>query len=180
MRRKVIRAASLICFAGGLALAGPPAARWTERAIISGRSESAWNSVVRDGREAKPGEPVARLIIPQVGLAENVLLGDSEENLNRGPALLDERHGAGARVIIAHRDQHFNPLKRLKRGMELRWVTRSDVEVYTISDIEIMHPDAAPGRLAALREDELALLTCHPFHFFGNAPDRFLAVARLR
>ena len=65
------------------------------------------------GWAAAPGAPVARLLIPRLGLDEVVVEGIGDDALRAGPghmtgsALPGE---PGNSVISAHRDRHFRPL----------------------------------------------------------------------
>ena len=73
------------------------------------------------------GTPVARLVIPRIGLDEVVVEGVSDEDLSAGPGHMTGarfRATAGNAVISAHRDRHFHPLGRIVVGDTI--VTESD------------------------------------------------------
>src|ERR1041385_9066582 len=63
--------------------------------------------------------PVARLIIPKIGLDEIVLEGIDDEAMNGGPGHYPGSPlpgGAGNSIISAHRDRHFRKLGELALG----------------------------------------------------------------
>ena len=65
------------------------------------------------------GEPVARLIIPKIGLDEIVLEGINDDVLNGGPGHFPGSPLPGRRgnaIISAHRDRHFRHLGDLEVG----------------------------------------------------------------
>ena len=70
-----------------------------------------------------PGTPVARLVIPRLGLDEIVLEGVDGNSLNAGPGHLTGSAFPGERgnsVISAHRDRHFARLGATPRESQ-RW-----------------------------------------------------------
>src|SRR5215510_9611484 len=66
---------------------------------------------------ARPGETIARLIIPRLGAELFVIEGDSPEQLRRGPGHLADSAPLGTTgnaVIAGHRDTHFRVLKDIR------------------------------------------------------------------
>ena len=152
--------------------------RWAEleaqRAATGARAMMAGGT----GWAAAPGSPVARLLVPRLGLDEVVVEGVGDDALRAGPghmtgsALPGE---PGNSVISAHRDRHFQPLGGLVVGDtvitesvtgSVRWVV-SRIRVVT-ADAPALHTTATPV---------LTLTTCWPIRYFGSAPDRLIAEA---
>jgi sortase A len=152
--------------------------RWAEleaqRAATGARAMMAGGT----GWAAAPGSPIARLLIPRLGLDEVVVEGVGDDALRAGPghmtgsALPGE---PGNSVISAHRDRHFRPLGGLVVGDtvitesaagSVRWVV-SRLRVVT-SDAPVLHTSTTP---------RLTLTTCWPIRYFGTAPDRLIAEA---
>lgn len=135
-----------------------------------------------DGRNAVPiiaGAPVARLVIPRLGLDEIVLEGVDADALNAGPghlpgsALPGEQGNA---VISAHRDRHFSRLGQVRVGdtvitetgaRQLRWVVIARRVI-----------DADAPALFRTKDATLTLTTCWPIRYFGGAPDRLILTAK--
>ncbi|MFW6175702.1 MAG: class D sortase [Acidobacteriota bacterium] len=142
----------------------------------------AFFSVTEDSDDAAVGhgEPVGRLRIPRLALSVMVAEGADPAVLRRGAGHLPNTAlpGRGGNVgIAAHRDRHFRPLKDVTSGDEIVLETvvgtfRYQVEWTRIvppERVDVLHPTDAPA---------LTLVTCYPFYYVGNAPDRFVVRAR--
>jgi sortase A len=85
----------------------------------------------------------------------------------------------GNAAFAAHRDTFFRPLEGIKTGDEVVVTTPTGVHRYAVTGTRIVDPsevsvlDATGGR-------QLTLVTCYPFNFVGNAPQRFIVQATLR
>lgn len=126
-----------------------------------------------------PGTPVARLLIPRLGLDEIVLEGVDGNSLNAGPghvlgsAFPGER---GNSVISAHRDRHFARLGAIQVGDTI--VTESgahDAHWVVISKRVI---DADAPALFHSADATLTLTTCWPIRYLGTAPERLIVTAK--
>jgi LPXTG-site transpeptidase (sortase) family protein len=123
--------------------------------------------------------PVAVLRIARVGLEVPVFTDTSERNLNRGAGWVEGTAppGSDGNVAIAgHRDRHFRPLARLEVGDLVVLASLRGERSYRVSSLAIVEPeDISP--LAATTEAAITLVTCYPFRFVGNAPQRFIVRA---
>ena len=133
---------------------------------------------VRDYEKAKhePGSPVAVLTVPSLKLEVPVFDKDDDLSLNRGAGLVagmgtpDQGGNVG---IAGHRDGFFRVLKDIKVGDLIEVRTRLKVHRYRVTSIEIV--DAADKRLLADTElPSITLVTCYPFYYIGNAPQRYI------
>lgn len=126
------------------------------------------------------GTPLARLEVPRLELSVAVAEGTSDQVLRRAVGHL--RHTAlpgedGHVVLAGHRDTFFRPLERIELGDRVTVDAPASSEIYEVEWFRIIDPSehwvlADPGYPA------LTLITCYPFRFVGNAPQRFIVRAR--
>ncbi|HEY0972704.1 MAG TPA: class D sortase [Gemmatimonadales bacterium] len=125
-----------------------------------------------------PGTPVARLLIPSIGLDEVIVEGVGGRELDSGPGHLPGTPLpglAGNSVISAHRDMHFRRFGELAPGDTVTTITGAGRVTWRIVGRRIVGADEpalfqTPGR-------ELTLTTCWPIRLIGPAPDRLLLSA---
>lgn len=128
-------------------------------------------------------QPIAKLEIARLGVHGYVEVGLDSRTLDRaiGLAPRGARPGeAGNIVLAAHRDTFFAGLKNAKAGDLITLQARDGKSYhYRISRTFVVNPSdtwvlrATPGRKT------LTLITCYPFRFAGNAPQRFVVQAQL-
>lgn len=126
------------------------------------------------------GDPVGELDIPRLHLSIIIFEGDDARILKLGgghipgTALPPLNGNIG---IAAHRDTFFRPLRGIHQNDEITLRTPAGTFQYRVTQTEIVPPSnmhvlaPAPGR-------DLTLVTCYPFHYVGNAPQRFIVHAR--
>jgi len=123
--------------------------------------------------------PEAVLRIPSVQLAVPVYADTNETNLNRGAGLIAgtaRPEGTGNVGIAAHRDGFFRALKDVAVGDRLEVESLSGTRVYRVTRLSIVSPDD----ISVLRQTPQAtvtLVTCYPFYFVGDAPQRYVVRA---
>ncbi len=124
-------------------------------------------------------EPIALLEVNSVQLKVPVYADSSESHLNRGAGVIDGMAlpGKGGNLGIAgHRDGFFRALKDVKVGdvVAVRMKERSyryrvsAVAVVDEHDNSLLHDSFDPT---------LTLVTCYPFYYQGNAPQRYVVQA---
>jgi len=124
---------------------------------------------------------VGRLLIPSLQLNVIVLEGTDPWTLNRavghieGTALPATTGNVG---ISAHRDGFFRNLGRIDRGDEISIVTAERTYTYAVESTHIVNP-ADVAVLAPSVKPVLTLVTCFPFYFLGDAPQRYIVKAQL-
>ncbi len=189
------RAASTLLVAGGtvfLIVSGASIARaamardaarshWAE--LEAGRAVAGARSRVEGGAawSTARGTPVARLMIPRLGLDEVVVEGVSDDELRAGPGHMTGSvlpGAAGNAVISAHRDRHFYPLGRIVVGDTI--VTDSDGGRVTWRVARLRVVDADAPTLHTSATPLLTLTTCWPIRYFGPAPERLIVEATPR
>lgn len=133
----------------------------------------------RAAAEQRPGTVLALLRAPDVDLTVPVYANYSDLNLDRGAAVIDGMaypQELGHIGIAGHRDGYFRALRDLRIGATLVLETPGGEQRYVVDDLRVIEAT----ELAWLQETEsprLTLVTCYPFHFVGNAPQRYLVRA---
>jgi len=126
------------------------------------------------------GTPVARVIIPRLGLDEVVVEGVGDDELRAGPGhmigsvLPGDR---GTSVISAHRDRHFHALGGIAVGDTVVTESASGTVVWTVYRIRVLGAD--DSALDARPTPTLLLTTCWPIRYVGPAPDRLIVEAEI-
>lgn len=126
-----------------------------------------------------PGSPVARLLIPRLGIDEIVLEGVDGNSLNAGPGHLIGSAfpgEAGNAVISAHRDRHFARLGAIQVGDTIVTESGAHDERWVVISKRVIDADA-PALFHSL-DATLTLTTCWPIRYLGTAPERLVVTAR--
>jgi sortase A len=189
MRRRV---GAVLYLVGG-ALLLHTGSTYARGALARGEARAAWEraDAQRAVREARVidlggdeplsplGAPMARLVIPSIGLDEIVVEGVGDEQLNAGPGHLPGSAIPGAvgnAVISAHRDRHFSTLGDLQSGDTLYTETTRGRTSWVVTNRRVVRA----GRPALFSSDQpvLTLTTCWPIRVLGPAPERLIIEAR--
>lgn len=159
-------------------------ARWeadeAARVMREGDLDVADVTVPGAARRYARGAPVARLIIPSIGLDEIVVEGVGTSELNAGPGHLPGSAlpgAAGNSVISAHRDRHFHGLDKVEIGDTIVTQIGYNRASWVLKSRRILDADAPA--LRQYNEPVLTLTTCWPVRFTGPAPDRLILEAHL-
>lgn len=136
----------------------------------------------KEAEAATGSKPLlGRLEIPVLDLAVMVLDGTDEVTLNRAVGRIQgtARPGEiGNLGIAGHRDGWFRALKRVTPGDEIFLRTLDGRYRYQVEEIEIVEPSETQV-LAPTQDARLTLVTCYPFYWMGNAPQRYIVKAQL-
>jgi len=132
-------------------------------------------------RAKKRGLPLAVLRFEKLNLRVPVFEGTDYWTLNRGAGWIKgtARPGGTGNVGIAgHRDSFFRVLRDASRGDAIELDSVASTATFTVDQIEIVGPEDVdvlqPGPVPSL-----TLVTCYPFYFVGEAPQRFIVHAAL-
>lgn len=160
--------------AGQATAPAPEGSRRPRAAADSGGT----SRVVR--RSTGGGGPLGLLQAPRIGLSVIVAEGVDGTTLRRAAGHLPEtprpgQHGNAA--IAGHRDTHFLPLRDIRTGDELTLLTSEGTFRYEVEWIRIVEPSAMEV-IAPTDHSALTLITCYPFSYLGDAPQRFIVRAR--
>lgn len=127
-----------------------------------------------------PGSPVARILIPKLGLDEVVVEGVHDAALRAGPGHMTGSAipgDSGNAVLSAHRDRHFRALGALAVGDTITTESDRGAVMWRVTRIRVVDADAPV--LHDSKTPLLTLTTCWPIRFFGSAPDRLIVEARV-
>jgi sortase A len=125
--------------------------------------------------------PLAVLRIPKLNLEVPVFDGTDDWTLNRGAgriigtARLEDTGNTG---IAAHRDGFFRSLKDIGLGDVIELKTSRGTNRYVVTQTQVTTPDDV-SVLRPTATSSLTLVTCYPFYFVGNAPQRFIVHASI-
>ena len=125
--------------------------------------------------------PLAVLEINKVKIRVPVFEGTDDLTLNRGVGRIagTAMPGTEGNVGIAgHRDGFFRGLKDISVGDEIDLVMTTERVTYVVDEIEIVSP-ADVRVLQPRTASSVTLVTCYPFYFVGDAPQRFIVHASI-
>lgn len=132
------------------------------------------------GSQASGGAPaLAVLDIDRLGITVPVYDGADEHNLNRGVARVRGTariEAVGNLGIAGHRDGFFRGLKDIQHGDLIRLWTAGELVEYRVISTRVVEPEDVEV-LAPTEQRTLTLVTCFPFYFVGDAPQRFIVKA---
>lgn len=135
-----------------------------------------------DVTQLKTGELIGRVDIPRLKLSAAVAEGDDEKTLRNAVGHLPDTplpwQRRGNVGLAAHRDGLFRPLEKIKMKDEVNVVTPRGEYHYRVTKTQIVNPDDV-WVLAPTATPTITLITCYPFSFVGNAPQRFIVQAEL-
>jgi sortase A len=120
--------------------------------------------------------PLGVLKIPDVDLTVPIFEGTSDLTLNRGvgriegTAAVDERGNLG---LAGHRDGFFRVLKDVEIGDAIEVQSLDGVTRYRVTEFLIVAPEDVYV-LDPTDAATLTLVTCYPFYFIGEAPQRYI------
>lgn len=153
-------------------------------AFLWGRAEydqAQGSRMVDRGRFEVKGRPavgslVGRIEIPRLKLSAVIFEGTDDRTLDRGVGHLPGSPTPGERgnlVLAGHRDTFFAPLKNIREGDEIDVTGPEGLSRYRVEFTQIVAPEATEV-LRSTGGATLTLITCYPFRYVGNAPDRFI------
>ncbi|MGD0646391.1 MAG: class D sortase [Acidobacteriaceae bacterium] len=125
--------------------------------------------------------PVAVLEIDKVKIHVPVFEGTDDLTLNRGVGRIagTAMPGVAGNIGIAgHRDGFFRGLKDIAVGDQIDLVMTTERVTYIVDQIEIVSPTDV-NVLQPRATSSLTLVTCYPFYFVGDAPQRFIVHASI-
>jgi sortase A len=127
---------------------------------------------------------MAVLKIAKLKLRVPVFEGTSDLILNRGVGWIEGTAkpgdaGNGNIGMAGHRDGFFRGFKDIALGDEVELSTLGSVKLYAVDSTEIVDPENV-GVLRPRGVPSLTLVTCYPFYFVGDAPQRFIVHATLK
>ncbi len=135
----------------------------------------------KDSLLTQTDPPMAVLEIAKLRLRVPVFDGTDDLTLNRGVGRIlgTAKLGSPGNIGIAgHRDGFFRGLKDISVGDEVDLETTAKRATYIVDQVEIVSPTDVHV-LQPRSTSSLTLVTCYPFYFVGDAPNRFVVHASL-
>ncbi|TDG14268.1 class D sortase [Seongchinamella unica] len=121
------------------------------------------------------------LEVPDIDLKVPVYQTASDMVMDRAAGVIDGMaypHEGGNIGISGHRDGYFRVLKDVEVGDSIVLQTLEGEKRFTVDAIHIV--DKTDTQLLKdTRDTTVTLVTCYPFYFVGNAPQRFIVTASL-
>ena len=160
---------------------------WTlhERATAQRRAKEWLSRTTTVHRTTSPppvhrGDVIGELEIPRLQVSVMIFEGDDAGILKQGAGHIPGTAippGTGNIGIAAHRDTYFRPLRLVHANDVIALTTPAGTSRYAVTETKIVQPSDV-GVLAGAPQRDLTLVTCYPFYYFGNAPQRFIVHAR--
>lgn len=128
------------------------------------------------------GELIGRVDIPRLKLSAAVAEGDDDKTLGKAVGHLPDTplpwHRRGNVALAAHRDGLFRRLEHIRVEDDVVMVTPRGEYHYRVKRTRIVNPNDV-WVIKPTTAPTLTLITCYPFSFVGNAPQRFVVQAEL-
>ncbi len=124
-------------------------------------------------------EAIGWLEIPRIGISAAVVHGDSDALLKNAIGHLPDTPlpwRGGNSALAGHRDTFFRPLRDVRPGDLVRFETPSGELNYRVTETFVVDPEDV-WVLDSTGTAMLTLITCYPFNFVGDAPQRFIVRA---
>ncbi len=142
-----------------------------------------WNpkrvTAYNESLSAKRDLPLAILRIPKIHLEVPVFNDTDDLTLNRGVGRIlgtAQIGQPGNLGIAGHRDGFFRGLKDMGREDVIELLRPGRTDQYVITQLAIVSPEDV-SVLAPTATPTLTLVTCYPFYYVGNAPQRYIVTA---
>ena len=123
-----------------------------------------------------------RIEVPRINLSAVAQEGVDTRTLRRAVGHIPGTAWPGKRgnaAFAAHRDTFFRPLKGVRPGDEVIVTTPEGVYRYAVTGTRVVEPTDV-SVLDPTSATTLTLVTCYPFDYIGNAPQRFIVRATLQ
>lgn len=136
----------------------------------------------KESLKLQPKRTLAVLELERLRIRVPVFEGADDLSLNLGAGWVEGTALPGEpenTVIAAHRDGFFRVLKDVRTGDLIKLEMKDKTFIYRVSSTEIIEKDDVRV-LMPKGEPVLTLVTCYPFYFHGNAPQRFIVHADLQ
>jgi sortase A len=136
-------------------------------------------SSASSGWSASPTGLEGRIEIPRLGVEGVIREGADDDTLKVAVGHIPGTAFPGKDgnvALAAHRDSFFHGLRRVRKGDRITVTTPTGVfhyavdriEIVEITEVEVLDPTPDPT---------LTLVTCYPFDYVGDAPQRLIVRA---
>jgi sortase A len=162
----------IVLLSTGFILTAKPLYHFIKRSALKIQSERRWESALK--HKERDIKAAAWLTAPGADVSTLVLKSAEKEDLINFPIFA--KFAKKEKVIIAHRDIHFNHLDKLRQGDTVTVQLRnSQIYSYRVHKTEIIDKQSINGYFEKNRENnQLAIVTCYPLKYIGPAPKRYI------
>jgi sortase A len=127
----------------------------------------------------RPGDPFGKISIPRLGLSAIISEGVDDRTLRHAvghfpESSTPERDGNVA--LAGHRDTFFRDLAHIRVDDVVTLETLHGKYQYQVMRTEVVSPQHTELVQSSSKAD-LTLVTCFPFRYIGQAPQRFIVQA---
>ncbi|MEH7112124.1 class D sortase [Neobacillus niacini] len=127
------------------------------------------------------GDTVGLLTIPKIKAELAIVEGTDPNDLKKGVGHYKGSYFSGENgqiVLSGHRDTVFRRLGELKPGDIFEIDMENGKYKYELTDTKIVDKDDRTIITLQNTKEELIVITCYPFRFVGDAPERYIIYAK--
>jgi LPXTG-site transpeptidase (sortase) family protein len=183
LKKRCLSSLGSALIVGGVALLGWYGWTLQERSAAQRRARE-WllrTAAIHRSTSAPPvrrGDVIGEIQIPRLQLSVMVFEGDDAGILSQGAGhITGTALRSGNIGIAAHRDTYFRALRVVHANDVITLKTPAGTSRYAVTETKIVQPSDI-GVLAQAPGRDLTLVTCYPFYYVGNAPERFIVHAQ--
>lgn len=129
----------------------------------------------------KFGDTIGLLTIPKIKSELAIVEGTDPNDLKKGVGHYKGSYFPGENgqiVLSGHRDTVFRRLGELKPGDIFEVAMANGKFKYELTNTKIVDADDRSIITLQNTQEELIVITCYPFRFVGNAPQRYIIYAK--
>jgi sortase A len=130
-------------------------------------------------RVLSAGDVVGKISIPRLGMSAIIAEGVDEATLRRAVGHFPESsipEKKGTVALAGHRDTFFRSLAHIRLHDQIELETPNGIYRYKVIRTEVVTPEHIEVVRSSSQSD-LTLVTCYPFRYVGQAPERFIVQA---
>ena len=127
------------------------------------------------------GDTVGLLTIPKIKAELAIVEGTDPNDLKKGVGHYKGSYFSGENgqiVLSGHRDTVFRRLGELKTGDIFEIQMENGKFKYELTETKIVDKDDRTIITLQNTKEELIVITCYPFRFVGDAPERYIIYAK--
>ncbi|TSB47955.1 class D sortase [Alkalicoccobacillus porphyridii] len=150
-----------------------------ESISAGGQSEENGMPINADDFDPELYAAIGTLEIPKLEKTLPIVEGTDPDALDKGIGhLLNSVFpGQGEQIVLSgHRDTVFRNFDQIEIGDQFTVTMPYGTYTYEIRETEIV-PEDDTSVIRSMGEEVLVVTTCYPFHYVGNAPERFVTYA---
>jgi sortase A len=189
-RMKGIAILSTITVVGGIAISSFAglniySSNVEQSQLLLPAAQKAWSdtstAISTQAASIKSGTFLGTMNIPSIKKSANIFQGTDSRALSKGvghylgsvmPGVTDNS------VLSGHRDTVFSNLGKVKVGEFIIVTVQTGTYIYKVERLRIVDRNDRTVIVPTV-DATLTLSTCYPFRFIGNAPKRYVVVAKL-